>query len=258
MKIVLSDTLKEIFRENISYIIFTLFLVGLSHTILISLNIKSIYNISVSKTGEGLFTLGVLSVFSYLYLGVILLSLFLNNSFKGKLGKKCELLFYGIDMRKIVFFRVIGFITGILVLSLVWYGILFVLNPFNFHIPNSIFWKSYFLTLLSLLFIIVVPVYFSFKLREVSTFFISFVFLVAGDLVMFYTPFIKTNITIFKNIVHFMPNWDFLALSYIVKILKYHGINISANLSLKQAIVTVVLIVFFIFSGIKESGNPEI
>lgn len=256
-KIVFFDTLKEIFREKVSYIIFILLLIGLSHTILVSLNAKILNSSAIGGIGKELFIEGVFSVFSFLYLGIIFLSLFLNNSLKENLGKKCELLFYGIKANNVMLMRSIGFLAIIIFLSFFWYVTLYLVNLFKFHIPFSIFWKSYTLILFSFALIIPIPLFLSFKLSGMSTFFVSFIFLFTGDLVTFSTPYTGLSLGSIKHFINFLPNWNFITLSYIERITKHYGLSVDMGLSTEQIIITIVITLIFCLL-ILLSKNAEI
>jgi hypothetical protein len=258
IKIIFRDVFKEIFRLNVSYIIFIIFLVGISHAVLLGLSVLG-FSSGFSQEAKLLFIATVITLISFFYFGIITLTLFLNNSIKDELGKKYSLMFYGISLRRLIFLRVFAIFIAMLFIMVLWYVILFIINLYRFQIPLSLYWKISFFTMIPVFLILPIPLFFSMHLTGFSTIFVSFIPVFLGFLRMFSSPYIKMRIAkVIYNIIEFLPDWSALLFCYINKLNERYSININIPISPYPIVITVCFSLLFLLLSIHSSKRLEV
>jgi len=252
MRRIIKDTILELWRGNVSYIIVIIMFFGLLLSVSATYSIKDagwfqeIKEINIKKIGY----LQGLLYFSFLWKGIILSILGSFAFSKYVYSDKLSFLFLSVDKKRFLISRLIGFILLLSLFFIFWNIILsFFAFPLKILSYIEVFIFSTIGDFLIFLFLFI-PLFFGLYLSPVSTSFLTIILLSIGEVHIFLTPLFDIRLTDnIRKILSFFPDVIGLVMFFPEKYFSvpYGTLNIMPNFITLIIYVSECLIFFLLF-----------
>lgn len=250
MRSVIIDTLMEIWRGKVSYLIFIFFIIGLSHTFGVVHNAK-VFFLKEGYSNKGdFFVILAFLVISFIWKTFILIFISSFTFSKFSYLKKISFIFNPINKNKFLLLRFFTVFILSICLFFIWNIISFLLFLLfeKIKIEHFLFYAIFedFLITLGT----PVSLYFGFYFSPLGLSFLMFIFYFFSSSELFLTPHIYINFPFYiKNLLKIMPNFMSLVSYFPFKYMKVpqNSIDITPNFY-DFYFFLILSISFFIFS----------
>lgn len=221
-RIIIKDTILELWRGNISYIILTIMAIGLIQSIAITNAIKEfdwfrvIESVNIRKFGY----ISSLFIFSYIWKGITLSILSSFAFSKYNFSKQLSFIYYNVSKNTYLLLRLIGIILFLSIFFTLWDIVLTVFAVFlKIFTFNEIFVFSIIGDIILFIFL-PVPLFWGLYFSPISAGFVSLIIFFVGVVPSISTPFFGIQISnTLKQILIQFPNATSLVLFIPLKYL---------------------------------------